>query len=53
MNPDEMDDNQIMRLVTLGMAIVWTATGGPGFPGVFDIAEAFAAYIETGEKADQ
>lgn len=51
MNPDDMDDAQLMRMVTLGMAVIWTTTTGDiGVHEVCNIAEEFAAYIETGQK---
>lgn len=49
MNPDDMDDAQLMRMVTLGMAVVMTHRHEPD-GSIFDVADAFAAYIETGER---
>lgn len=51
MTPDEMEDAQFMRLITLGLAVVWTTTSDHlGAADVMDISEAFARYIETGDK---
>lgn len=49
MDPDDMSDEQLMRMVTLGMAVVFA---GPSdhIRNVCAIAEHFAHYIETGQK---
>lgn len=53
MNPDEMDDEQMMRLVTLALAVHWTAHQPPDaadmtFGDLFGIAERFGEYVERG-----
>lgn len=53
MNPDDMDDEQLMRLVTLGLAVHWTANVKSNaedvtFGDLFTIAERFGLYIEHG-----
>ena len=47
------DEAQIMRLITLGLAVHWTAhqpadAAEMTFADVFAIAENFARYIESG-----
>lgn len=53
MNPDDMDDEQLMRLVTLGLAVHWTTNVKSNaedvtFGDLFMIAERFRLYIEHG-----
>lgn len=48
-----MDDEQLMRLVTLGLAVHWTAHQPLGavdmtFGDLFAIAERFGQYVEHG-----
>lgn len=48
-----MDDAQLMRLVTLGLAVHWTAHTDPEaeamtFGDLFAIAERFGEYVENG-----
>lgn len=53
-NPEALgdkSDDQLMRLITLGLAVHWTAASEHlGLREVTGIAERMAKYIETGER---
>lgn len=48
MDPDDFSDEQLMRMITLGMAAVFVQPQDANL--IFDVAEGFARYIETGER---
>lgn len=51
MGPDEFDDDQLLRMVALGMAVVWTHRDDV-VSNVGAIAECFVKYIKTGDISD-
>ena len=48
MDPDELSDEQLIRLLTLAISAVSGISSTVG--GLISTAETLAAYIETGER---
>ena len=50
MDPDNMSDEQMMRLITLGIAALSGMCSTVA--GLVRVSEQLAAYVETGEKPE-